>query len=253
MLIKGLRINGGAKITPPPPAPPPSLQGSLSFNGTNQYLSLASGLVLNGGAFTIEGWFYNTSDFTSRGLMGTSQNFGMHLFTTDDSNITLDRDGGNGSVSYAWAPGTFQINKWQYFILNRNSAPSNLETMWVGTQSNPGAAVTCYRATSAAGNFDPASFPAGTCEDTYDWYGASDYIGRYYGGYFPGYITNFRATIGAAKYDSNDSTITAPSIELTSDAYTQYLMLGGAVTTDSSGIQTVINNNGVTKIATKPL
>jgi len=249
MNITGLKIRNGMKIQKGIP-PLPTLRGSLSFNGTNQYLSLSSGLTMSSDAFTIEGWFYNTSNFTSRGLMGTSQNFGMHLFTTDGNNITLDRDGGNGSVSYAWAPGTFQINTWQYFILNRN--PSGLETMWVGTLGSPGAAVTCYRATSAAGNFDPTNYAAGTCVDSYDWYGASNHIGKYYGGYFPGYITNFRATIGDAKYDTNNSTVLAPSSELTSDAYTRYLMLGDVVTTDASGTQTVTNNNGVTQNAIKP-
>jgi hypothetical protein len=124
--------------------------------------------------------------------------------------------------------------------------------MYVGTLGSPGAAVTCNRATSAAGNFDPNDYTAGTCVDSYDWSGACNRIGTYYGGYFPGYITNFRATIGDAKYDTNNSTISAPSVELTSDAYTLYLMLGGAVTTDSSGTQTVTNNNGVTQSATKP-
>jgi hypothetical protein len=39
---------------------------------------------------------------------------------------------------------------------------------------------------------------------------------------------------------------------LTSLVNTQYLMLGAAVTTDSSGTQTVTNNNTVTQSATKP-
>jgi hypothetical protein len=250
MIITGMRQQGGMRYSPPPPPPGPTLQGSVSFNGTNQYLSLASGLVLNGGAFTIEGWFYNNSDFTSRGWLGTTNEYGMHLFTTDDYNIMLDLSGGHGTITYTWSPGTLQTNTWQYIILNRNS--NGLETMYVGTLGSPGVPVTCYRANFAAGNFDPTNYAAGTCIDSYDWYGLSDQVGRYYGGYFPGYITNFRATIGDAKYDTNNSTVLAPSIELTSDAYTQYLMLGGAVTADSAGIQTVTNNNGVTQNATKP-
>jgi len=250
MIITGMRQQGGMRYSPPPPPPGPTLQGSLSFNGTNQYLGMSPGLTMGSGAFTIEAWLYNNSDFTSRGWLGTDIDFGMHLFTTDDYNITIDRSGGNGAISYAWSPGTFQLNTWQYFILNRNA--SGLETMYVGTLGSPGAPVTCYRASFAAGNFDPNDYAPGTCVDSYDWYGASDFIGRYYGGYFPGYITNFRATIGDAKYDTNNSTVSAPSIELTSDAYTLYLMLGGAVTTDSSGTQTVTNNNGVTQSATKP-
>jgi Concanavalin A-like lectin/glucanases superfamily len=232
------------------PGPPPTLQGSLSFNGIGQYLSLSPGLVLSSGAFTIEGWLYNSSDWTSRGWMGTTAEYGMHLFSTDDYNIMLDLSGGHGTITYTWTPGTLQTNKWHYFILNRNA--SGLETMYVGTQTSPGAPVTCYRANFAAGNFDPNDYAAGTCIDPNDWYGSSEYIGRYYGGYFPGYITNFRATIGEARYDTNNNIVTAPSIELTSDAYTQYLMLGNSVTEDSSSTQTITNNGGVSQNSSKP-
>jgi len=249
MNITGLKIRNGVKIQKGI-APLPTLRGSLSFNGSNQYLSLNPGLTMSAGAFTIEGWFYNNSDFTSRGWLGTTNEYGMHLFTTDDYNIMLDVSGGHGTITYTWSPGTLQTNTWQYIILNRN--PNGLETMYVGTLGSPGAPVTCYRASFAAGNFDPTSFPAGTCIDSYDWYGSSDQVGKYYGGYFPGYITNFRVTIGEARYDTNDGTVLAPSSELTSDVYTQYLMLGDAVTTDAAGIQTVTNNNGVTAVVSKP-
>ena len=49
-----------------------------------------------------------------------------------------------------------------------------------------------------------------------------------------------------------DSTVTAPIAPLTSLANTKYLMLGAAVTTDTSGVQTVTNNNTVTQTGTKP-
>jgi hypothetical protein len=65
-------------------------------------------------------------------------------------------------------------------------------------------------------------------------------------------MTNFRATVGTAVYDSTSSTITAPSAPLTSLANTKYLMLGAVVTTDSSGTQTVTNNNTVTQNALVP-
>jgi len=45
-------------------------------------------------------------------------------------------------------------------------------------------------------------------------------------------------------YDSNSATITAPVAPLTSDANTQYLMLGPPVTTDSSGYNQTVTNNG---------
>lgn len=48
------------------------------------------------------------------------------------------------------------------------------------------------------------------------------------------------------------SGVTASSTPVPSLANTKYLMLGAAVTTDTSGTQTVTNNGTVTQSATKP-
>jgi hypothetical protein len=53
-------------------------------------------------------------------------------------------------------------------------------------------------------------------------------------------------------YNSNLTTQSTPRGPLTSLANTQYLMLGAVVTTDSSGTQTVTNNNGVTQTSDEP-
>jgi hypothetical protein len=120
--------------------------------------------------------------------------------------------------------------------------------MWIGTFVDNNSTVTCARATGAAGGGSPSG---GTQTDSQSW-GNSNWVAGYYGGYFPGFITNFRITVGTAVYDSTSSTITAPVAPLTSLGNTKYLMLGAVVTTDSSGTQTVTNNNGVTQNATKP-
>jgi hypothetical protein len=198
-------------------------------------------------AFTIEGWFYNNSNFTNKGLLGTDQPLGMSMFTSDDATITLDRNGGGYQPSYTWPAATLQTNKWQYIVLNRNGG-SFLETMWIGTFVNNYTQVTCMQATGAGGGTSPSG---GTQFDSQVW-GNSNWVGRFYGGYFPGYITNFRVTIGAAMYDSNNATITAPTAPLGTDGFTNYLMLGAVVTTDTSGNQTVTNNGGVTQTATVP-
>ena len=92
----------------------------------------------------------------------------------------------------------------------------------------------------------------GTQVNNLDYTGVCNWIGRFYGGYWPGFITNLRITVGSAVYDSTSSTITAPSAPLTSLANTKYLMLGAAVTTDTSGTQTVTNNNSVAQTSTVP-
>ena len=226
------------------------LAGSLQFDPAGaRYLSLSPGTALSTGAYTIEGWFYNNNDYTAqRALVATDQTGALSLFTNDAQSFTLDKYGGGGARTYTFPSNTLQVNQWQYIILNRN-AGTQVETMWIGTFVNTSAYVTCSRATSAAGG---SSVSGGTQVNNLDYTGVCNWVGRFYGGYWPGFITNLRATVGTAVYDSTSSTVTAPSAPLPSLANTKYLMLGAAVTTDTSGTQTVTNNGTVTQTATKP-
>ena len=228
------------------------LAGSLQFNGSSQFLSLAPGFALSTGAYTIEGWFYNNVNYTAqRALVAPQHPSGatnaLSLFTVDAQSFSLDAYGGGGVRGYNFPSNTLQVNKWHYIILNRNS--DQRETMWVGTFVDNNSLVTCNRATSATGG---SSISGGTQINTLNYSGVCNNIGKFYGGYWPGFITNLRATVGTAVYDSTSSTVTAPTAPLTSLANTRYLMLGAAVTTDSSGTQTVTNNGTVTQSATTP-
>jgi hypothetical protein len=235
----GWEISGGVDLYTP-------LAGSLSFNGSSQYLSMSPGMTLAGGAFTIEGWYYNTGNQTNRPILATDQSLGMSAHLSDNATVVLDRYGGGYAPNYGFPVGTFKTNQWQYIVINRNA--SLLETMWVGTFVDTNSLVTCARATTCGGG---TGVSGGTQTESQNW-GNSNWVGRFYGGYWPGNITNLRVTIGSAVYDSNSATITAPSSPLTSGANTKYLMLGAAVTTDTSGTQTVTNNGTVTQTATKP-
>jgi len=230
------------------------LAGSLQFEAAGaRYLSLSPGFAIGSGAYTIEGWFYNNLNYTAqRALVAPQHPSGasgaLSLFTNDAQSFTLDAYGGLGVRTYTFPASTLQINKWQYFILNRN-ATTSVETMWVGTFVNNTSLVTCSRATSCTGG---TSISGGTQVSTLNFSGVCNNIGKFYGGYWNGFITNLRATVGTAVYNSTDSTVTAPTQALTSLANTKYLMLGAAVTTDTSGVQTVTNNNTVAQSATKP-
>ena len=225
------------------------LAGSLQFNGSSQYLTMSPGFALGAGAYTIEGWFYNNSTYAAqKAFVATDQSAALSLFNNDAQSFTLDKYGGLGARTYTFPNNTLQVNKWQYIILNRN-ASTQVETMWVGTFVDTSAAVTCNRATAAAGG---SSVSGGTQVNNLDYTGVCNWIGRFYGGYWPGFITNLRATVGTAVYNSTSSTVTAPVLPLTSLANTKYLMLGAAVTTDTSGTQTVTNVGTVTQTATKP-
>ena len=229
------------------------LAGSLEFNGSNQFLSLSPGIAIGSGAYTIEGWFYNNANYTSqRGLIAAQHPSGasgaLSLFTNDAQSFTLDSYGGLGVRTYTFPSDTLQVNKWQYIILNRN-ASSQVETMWVGTFVSTSAVVTCNRASTAAGG---VGISGGTQQNTLNYSGVSNNIGKFYGGYWPGFITNLRVTVGSAVYNSTNSTVTAPIAPLGGFAGNKYLMLGAAVTTDSVNEQTVTNNGTVTQSATKP-
>jgi hypothetical protein len=208
----------------PSPTPFTPLAGSLLFNGSNQTLGLSPGVTFGAGAFTLEGWFYNNSNFTTRGIIGspvTSPTGCMNLYFANDTTITSDKNGGGGSFSYTMGS-AITTNAWHYLIYNRNVG--GLTAVYID-------GVRC----------------TATSTDTLNYDTATDTVSRYYGGYWPGYWTNMRMTIGTAVYDSSLTTQVNPRGPLTSLGNTKYLMLGAAVTTDTSGTQTVTNNNTVTQ------
>jgi hypothetical protein len=213
----------------PSPTPFTPLAGSLQFNGSNQTLGLSPGVTFGAGAFTLEGWFYNNSNFTNRGIIGspvTSPTGCMNLYFANNTTISSDKNGGGGAFSYTMAT-AITTNAWHYLIYNRNSD---------GTTA---VYIDGVRCTS-------------TASDTLNYNTATDTVCRYYGGYYSGYWTNMRMTIGTAVYDSTQTTQVSPRAPLTSLANTKYLMLGAVVTTDTSGTQTVTNNNGVALSVLKP-
>jgi hypothetical protein len=213
----------------PSPTPYTTLAGSLLFNGSNQSLGISPGVTFGAGTFTLEGWFYNNALFDNVGIIGspvTSPTGCLNLYFANGTTITSDRNGGGGSFSYTMSS-SITANQWHYLIYNRNAD---------GTTAVYIDGVRC----------------TATSLDTLDYSTSTDTIGRYYGGYWPGNWTNMRITVGTAVYDSTQTTQSTPRGPLTSLANTKYLMLGAVVTTDSSGTQTVTNNNGVTQTSVKP-
>ena len=207
----------------------PTLAGSLLFNGSSQYLTISPGIIFGAGAYTVEGWFYNNSNFNNKGILGspvTSPTGCMNLHFSSNTVIQSDKNGGGGSFAFTMAS-AISLNAWHYFIYNRNSG--GVAAVYID-------GVRC----------------TATSTDTLNYNTATDTIGRHYGGYFPGYWTNMRITIGTAVYDSSQTTQLTPTSALTSLVNTKYLMLGAVVTTDTSGVQTVTNVGSVTQSSVKP-
>ena len=208
----------------------PTLAGSLLFNGSSQYLTLSPGIIFGAGAYTVEGWFYNNSNFNNKGILGspvTSPTGCMNLHFSSNTVIQSDKNGGGGAFTFTMAS-AISINTWHYFIYNRNS--NGVAAVYIdGVRSTT------------------------TSTDSLNYNTATDTIGRDYAGYWPGYWTNMRITIGTAVYDSSQTTQLTPTSALSSLANTKYLMLGAVVTTDTSGVQTVITfAGGVTQTSVKP-
>ena len=206
-----------------------TLAGSLLFNGNNQSLGISPGVTFGIGSFTVEGWFYNNSNFNNKGILGVpvSSNIGaLNLAFVSNTTILSDKNGGGGAYTYNMAT-PITVNQWHYFIYNSN-ADGTTAVYIDGVRST------------------------NTQVDTYNYTTATDTIGRYYGGYWTGNWTNMRITIGTAVYNSNLTTQATPRAPLTSLGNTEYLMLGDSVTTDSSGTQTVTNNSSVTQTSAKP-
>jgi len=211
----------------------PTLQGSLSFNGSNQWLSLSPGITFGSGAFTVEGWFYHTGNFVNKGLIGTTNPNGntgcLNLYFSSPTSIISDKHGAGGAFTYTMGS-AITANAWHYLIYNRNS--DGKTAVYIdGTRST------------------------GTLQtDNLTYTGVTNFIGQIWNNYYwSGYLTNFRVNIGTANYDSNVSSYTNPTSELTSTSgTTKYLMLGNSVTSDASSTQTITNNGSVSTSASKP-
>ena len=217
------------------------LAGSLVFNNnTNTYLNISPGVTFSSGAYTFETWFYNNVDWnTSRALLGgfTASLGSLSIFFTIPSggtlSVTTDKYGGGGQRSYSFP--TPSLNAWHHFAMTRNS--SQLETVFIDG----------VKSTGASGG---TSISGGQQVNSLDYNGSSQDIAKYYGGFWPGYLTNMRINVGSNVYNPAASNITVPNTAPLSviSPYTKYLMLGNTVTSDASLTQTVTNNlNSVTQ------
>ena len=168
-----------------------AISGSISFNGSSQYLSVPSSSVFAfSGDFTVEGWVYLTSGSTYQFLMGSSANGGMmiglNVPITGTPTIAV------GTHNVAWvlnfgASISIPTAAWRHIALTRSGSTnrafidgvqlgSNItdSTSWTFTSNSP------LIATNALGNF------------------------------FGGNISNLRIVNGVAVYTSNFTAPTGP-------------------------------------------
>ena len=210
-----------------------TVDGSAQFNGSN-WLSMTPGVTIGSGAYTVECFAY----FQSANLPGvilsslTAGNSGFALLISDSTTIHIDQD---GVAANNYTVPAMANNTWHHIAVTRNS--SGEETVFVnGVRSSTGVTTTNY-------NFSGASAGVGKFNDGGQWW-------------YTGSAAQIRAVVGNNVYDPNAATITVPVNPLTAVSGTQLLLLAAdsaGLLTDSSGTQTLTNNNGVTWSSASPL
>ena len=204
----------------------PSTGGSFNLNGTSQYLSLASNAAFAFGTddYTIEGWFYTTSN-SGR----------LWFFDTNTDNVDLNGNGGifywNGSQYQSSTNTVITLNAWQHIALVRASGTVTLYVDGVSVMSQSGI------------GYDSSSNRA--LEIGYSSSQAN--------GYFNGRISNFRVVKGTAVYTANFIPATQPLYPITNTVLFIRPQNSGTLLTDYSvNSLTVTNNGAVTYNASTP-
>ena len=151
---------------------------SMYFDGTGDYLTIASSTIMNigTGSFTIEAWVYPNSVGSDWFVISATGSGG--LFFGYSAGIGL----GIGRVGVAWdyRAGTLSTGSWQYVTVSRSG--SSLRLFIDGTQVGTTQSIS-------------TSYNLGTTSTTVGSQGANYYLN--------GYIADLRVTNGAARYTSN--------------------------------------------------
>jgi len=199
-----------------------------SFNGSNQYLTVADNAVLNMGSsnFTIEGWYYPLANVpASSGIFSKRANGGVVggiLFYMSTLGLTprlLADIGGSWGVDFTASSG-FTLNQWNHFAVVRNSSTWTIyiNGISVGTTTNSGTVTT-----------NTAAFGIAVDDAIRDFAPVN------------AYISNFRVVKGTAVYTANFTPSTAP---LTAITNTSLLTLQNSSIVDNSGNSLSITNTG---------
>ena len=228
------------KLSKTTPGPFPSSR-SVLFNGSNQYLSVASNAAFNlSGAFTVECWIYLTSipalnASNSNGATiarygipnNTNQGWEFDMSTGASGGIAIGKTGsGNGfGVSYP----SFALNTWYHIAIVYNGTTGTIYLNGTALTNNNNT----WSWTAPSGGTPLMTIGALLLYSGYD-------------NYFPGYISNFRVVNGTALYTSNFTPSTSP---LTAIANTSLLACNAATIIDSSTNNFTITNNNTATVS----
>jgi len=201
--------------------------GSLSFNGTDQFLQVAVGgagqaLDLSSATFTIEAWIYPTTTVVinaagqvdiagvSAATISSQSHGDWNLCMLNGGIINFNNVSGTSALFLNG--GTVVAGQWSHVAVTR---VSSIATVWVNGVGTSGSVY-------ATSNSNANTLGIGR-------FGTYSAVIRYWNGY----ITNFRIINGTALYYTNFS----PSVPLTNVTNTKLLLLvnsSGSYITDSS-------------------
>ncbi len=105
----------------------------LSFNGTNQYVSIGSPLS-NNTSYTKEAWVYSTTNTGSRNIISSSNS----PFWFNNGILSAGHGGNTGQVVDATA---FPLNKWTHVAVTYDAASTTMKLYRDGTLISTNAAV----------------------------------------------------------------------------------------------------------------
>jgi len=174
--------------------------GSGYFDGTGDYLSVASNANLTPGSstYTFEFWFYRTTSGAMTIFLGDANpGFYVHI---NASNFLVLRSAFVADIITSSI--TMPVNAWTNVVIARGAA--NSTKMWINGSSANG----------------------GSATDSNTYAQAITYVGTYQGSsiYFTGYIAGMRFVKGSDVYGISNSTITVPTAPPTAVTNTQLLL-----------------------------
>lgn len=206
---------------------------SVSFNGTNQYLSNATNntaLAMGAGDFTIEFWMRATSTATSV-IYDSRINTGTATggFQIAIISGTIGVYGGPSTGTTLCTSVSISTNRWYHVAVVRNgSGTGNVKLYIDGFLS------------STYGSADTANYSLGYLNIGCYLLGGSPAL------YFNGYISNWRMVKGTAVYTSN---FTPPVQPLTAISGTSLLTCTRSQIRDYSDNRFAITNNGTATVS----
>jgi hypothetical protein len=179
--------------------------GSLSFNGSSQWLSYGSAsnftFLNNGSTFTVEAWVYPTATLTGTNtLIATGYNsasIGLNIWfgnATNNDVYVVFYNSGTYSSFYT-STNAITINAWNHIAVTYNSSGTTAAIYVNGVSQS-----------LTFGGTSLSSFTFSSSAPSYPLKVASTQNGAYY---FPGYMSNVRIT-NTLVYSSNFTPSTTP-------------------------------------------